>query len=96
MFQFPFPFSAHLIFVIVSVVLLSIQYKRKHYPYLICMIAGIISTLLSYVCSDNKVLFYILGGIQFVLIVAMIILMIKKDKKKPEDKNGEENEDSNS
>ena len=76
---FPLPLSIHIGFVIISVILLMLCYKKRKYTYELYMLVGIISTLFIYVCKE-KPYFYILGLEEMILLVLTIIDMAKVSK----------------
>lgn len=76
---FPLPLSIHIGFVIVSVILLILCYKKRKYTYELYMLVGIISTLFVYVCKE-KPYFYILGLEEMILLALTIIDMAKVSK----------------
>lgn len=76
---FPLPLSIHIGFVIISVILLMLCYKKRKYTYELYMLVGIISTLFVYVCKE-KPYFYILGLEEMILLVLTIVDMAKVSK----------------
>lgn len=76
---FPLPLSFHIGFVIISVILLILCYKKRKYTYELYMLVGIISTLFVYVCKE-KPYFYILGLEEMILLVLTIFDMAKVSK----------------
>lgn len=76
---FPLPLSIHIGFVIISVILLALCYKKRKYTYELYMLVGIISTLFVYVCKE-KPYFYILGLEEMILLALTIIDMAKVSK----------------
>ncbi|MBP0957109.1 MAG: hypothetical protein J5997_07060 [Oscillospiraceae bacterium] len=76
---FPLPLSFHIGFVIISVILLILCYKKRKYTYELYMLVGIISTLFVYVCKE-KPYFYILGLEEMILLVLTIVDMAKVSK----------------
>lgn len=82
---FPLPFSIHVGFVIVSVILLILCYMRRKYLYELYMLIGVVSTMFVYVAIDSKITFYILGLEEIILLILTIIEMAKVSKKNEED-----------
>lgn len=76
---FPLPIGIHIGFVIISVILLILCYKKRKYTYELYMLVGIISTMFVYVCKE-KPYFYILGLEEIILLVLTIIDMAKVSK----------------
>lgn len=76
---FPLPLSIHIGFVIISVILLILCYKKRKYTYELYMLVGIISTLFVYVCKE-KPYFYILGLEEMILLALTIMDMVKVSK----------------
>lgn len=76
---FPLPLGIHIGFVIISVILLILCYKKRKYTYELYMLVGIISTLFVYVCKE-KPYFYILGLEEMILLVLTIVDMAKVSK----------------
>ncbi|MGN1089806.1 MAG: hypothetical protein ACI4Q6_05340 [Huintestinicola sp.] len=81
---FPLPFSIHVGFVIVSVILLILCYIRRKYLYELYMLIGVVSTMFVYVAIESKVTFYILGLEEIILLILTIIEMAKVSKKNEE------------
>lgn len=81
---FPFGFTMHLALVIISVIFFSYRFAVQKKPFqLIFAIAPPISLALW--ISENKNLFYTVGAIEFVLILAALIsTFICKPKKADE------------
>ncbi len=77
--RFPLPFNIHLGFVIISVILLILCYKKRKYTYELYMLIGVASTMLVYI-TDSKPIFYILGLEEFILLALTIIDMAKVSK----------------
>lgn len=76
---FPLPFGIHIGFVIVSVIMLILCYKKRKYSYELYMLVGIVSTLFVYVCKE-KPYFYILGLEEIILLGLTIADMVKVSK----------------
>ena len=76
---FPLPLSIHIGFVIISVILLLLCYKKRKFTYELYMLVGIVSTLFVYVCKE-KPYFYILGLEEMILLVLTIADMVKVSK----------------
>ncbi len=95
---FPFPFKMHLIFSIIAFVFLIGRFAKEKYPYqLIIGIAAPLSLLIH--VSADKTLFYAVGAVEAVLIIAAIIssFIVKKPEenssKKDEGKKTEETQE---
>ena len=91
---FPFPFEAHLVFAILALVFFVFQFAREKKPYqMIMAIAVPFSLILS--ISDNRTLFYIVGIVEAILLLAALITsFIFKDKSVPEEKNENKTEEN--
>ncbi|MGN0637646.1 MAG: hypothetical protein ACI4J0_04685 [Huintestinicola sp.] len=76
---FPLPLSIHIGFVVISVILLMLCYKKRKYTYELYMLVGIVSTLFIYVCKE-KPYFYILGLEEMILLALTIVDMAKVSK----------------
>ncbi|MBP1545590.1 MAG: hypothetical protein J6A37_03205 [Oscillospiraceae bacterium] len=76
---FPLPFGIHIGFVIISVIMLILCYKKRKYSYELYMLVGIVSTLFVYVCKE-KPYFYILGLEEIILLGLTIADMVKVSK----------------
>ena len=69
---FPFPFSMHLALAVISIIFFSYRFAVQKKPFqLIFAIAAPISLLLLF--SRNKTIFYAVGLIEFILILAAFI-----------------------
>lgn len=77
--KFPLPFNIHVGFVIVSMILLILCYKKRKYAYELYMLIGVASTMLIYI-ADSKPIFYILGLEEFILLGLTIFDMAKVSK----------------
>ena len=77
--RFPLPFNLHIGFVIFSIIMLILCFKRRKYMYELYMMIGIASTLLIYV-SESKPFFYILGLEEIILLGLTILDMVKVSK----------------
>ncbi len=87
---FPFPFEAHLIFAILALVFFVFQFAREKKPYqMILAIAIPFSLILS--ISDNRTLFYIVGIVEAILLLAALITSIVFKDKTAHKEKAEEN-----
>jgi len=77
---FPLPFGLHVGFVIFSVIMLILCYKKKKYAYELYLLIGVASTMLVYV-TEEKPFFYILGLEEIILFVLTVADMSKVSKK---------------
>ena len=81
---FPFGFTMHLSLVIISIIFFSYRFAVQKKPFqLIFAIAPPISLLLW--VSENKTLFYTVGIIEFILILAALISTFVCKPKKTEE-----------
>ena len=89
---FPFPFSLHLIFVIVCVVFFAFRFTTQKKPFQLLMcIAAVVSMGLW--LSDSRAVYYSVGAMEAVLIIGSFITsLIFRDK--PEDKNKDNKKDN--
>ena len=78
--RFPLPFNIHVGFVIFSVIMLILCYKKKKHAYELYMLIGVASTMLIYV-SEAKPFFYILGLEEIILFIMTVVDMVKVSKK---------------
>lgn len=93
---FPLPFSFHVGFVVFSVVMLILCYKKRKYMYELYMLIGVASTMLIYI-ADTKPVFYILGLEEIILLALTVADMIKVSKANKAAENGDkppENDDT--
>lgn len=77
--RFPLPFNIHVGFVIFSVIMLILCYKKKKHAYELYMLIGVASTMLIYV-SESKPFFYILGLEEIILFALTVADMVKVSK----------------
>ena len=77
--KFPLPLNIHIGFVVVSVILLFLCYKRKKHLYELLLLIGVASTMLVYV-TDTKPMFYILGLEEIILFIWACVDMHKVTK----------------
>ena len=91
---FPFPFSLHLIFVIVCVVFFAFRFTTQKKPFQLLMcIAAVVSMGLW--LSDSRAVYYGVGAMEAVLIIGSFITsLIFRDK--PEDKKNDSKTDDDS
>ena len=76
---FPLPLSFHIGFVLISVILLILCYKKRRYAYELYMLIGIVSTLLVYI-DESKLFFYLLGLEEVILFIMTVADMVKVSK----------------
>lgn len=78
---FPFPFNTHLIFCCLAIVFFAILFSREKKPYQLIMGIAIPFSLVIWL-SDSRTLFYAVGIIELILLLAAFITsIIFKDKK---------------
>lgn len=77
--RFPLPLGFHIGFILVSVILLILCYQRRRHAYELYMMIGVASTALIYIASE-RIVFYILGIEEFVLLFLTIFDMCKVSK----------------
>ncbi len=77
---FPLSFTQHLIFVIVAVIFLVLQFIRQRYWYQPVVIAAMAASLLSYV-NDSTGWYYSVGVLELVLMLAAAVLYILQARK---------------
>ena len=77
--RFPLPLNIHIGFVILSVILLILCYKKRKHAYELYMLIGVASTMLIYV-SESKPFFYILGLEEIILFCLTVADMAKVSK----------------
>jgi hypothetical protein len=81
---FPFPFEMHLALAVISFLFFSYRFAtQKKLFQLIFAVAAPLSLLLW--LSDSKTLFYIVGIIEFILILVACISSFKSKPKKTEE-----------
>lgn len=72
---FPFPFKIHLLFSCLAVVFFAFQFIKEKKPYQLIMGIAIPVSLLIWV-SENRTLFYAIGIIEAVLLLAAFVTAI--------------------
>ena len=93
---FPFPFGLHIIFTIVAVIFMIFRFVKEKKPYqLIMAIAFPISLIIC--TSENKTLFYTIGIIEAVLMLAAFVssILFKKPKETSAAEPSEEEKEEN-
>ena len=90
--RFPLPFNIHVGFVIFSVIMLILCYKKKKHAYELYMLIGVASTMLIY-ASEAKPFFYILGLEEIILFIMTVVDMVKDTAEDTADST-EENKDN--
>mgnify|MGYP007112964509 FL=1 len=78
---FPIPLNLHIIFVAFSLIFLTISFIRERYIYKPFLLAGIMGTLLVYI-DDSTTFFFLLGGLEFTILIITIITMRQAYKKR--------------
>lgn len=77
---FPLSFTQHLVFVIIAVVFLALQFARQKYWYQPVVMAAMAGSLLIYV-RDGMAWYYSVGVLELVLILAAAVLYILQARK---------------
>ena len=84
---FPFPFNMHLIFACLAAIFFVYRFIVQRLPYQLIMAIAVLASLLIWV-SESRTLFYAVGIIEAVLILAALVTsFIFHPKKIDEDKN---------
>lgn len=80
---FPFPFPVHLVFACIALFLFAYLFSKNKKPYQLIMAVAIPFSLTIWL-SDSRTLFYAVGIVEFVLLIAAFISSIIYNKKHPE------------
>ena len=72
---FPFPYSMHLIFVLISVAFFSYRFIVQKRPYQMIMAAAILASMGVWL-SDNRKVYYGVGLVDVILILAALVTAI--------------------
>lgn len=92
---FPFPFPMHLGFSIIALAFLIFRFVTNKKPYQLIMAAAIPFSLILWIPSVSRTLYYIVGLIELILILAAFVTsLIFKDKTASEDGENAENEEA--
>ncbi|MCD7811323.1 MAG: hypothetical protein LUG91_05685 [Ruminococcus sp.] len=86
---FPFPFSTHLIFCIISLILFAGLFVSQKKPYQIIMAVAIPFSLAIWI-SESKIVFYGVGLVELALLVAALVSTIIYKSKHKNDASGED------
>ena len=90
---FPFGFSMHIALAIISVIFFAYRFATQKRPFQLIFAIAVPLSLALWI-SDNKTLFYCIGLIEFILILAALISTYvckpKKTEKTAAEKKGEE------
>lgn len=90
---FPFPFPMHLIFAIIATVFLIFRFVTNKQPFQLVMAIAIPISLILWIPTTSRTLYYVIGLIEFILIIAAFVTsLIFRDKSTPEEKTAESNE----
>lgn len=91
---FPFPFPLHLVFSIIAFAFLIFRFVTNKKPYQLIMAIAIPLSLILWLPSASRSVYYITGLIELILIAAAFVTsLIFKDKTAPEtDENTETDE----
>lgn len=90
---FPFPFPLHLIFAIIATAFLIFRFVTNKKPFQLIMAVAIPLSLILWTSTANKTLYYIVGLIELILIIAAFVTsLIFKDKSTSEKKTAENTE----
>ncbi len=87
----PIPFNYLLIYVVISVIALIISYIRTRQLYKLSLMAGVI-VLFALYWVENKTIFYIFGGVEFILLIITIVGMKKASMAQKHKSNSEKAE----
>jgi len=88
---FPFPFKMHLVFVIVSVIFFAYRYTQQKRPFQAIMGVAIVLSMALWL-SESKSLFYFIGLLELLLIIAAFVTALIF-KAPPVDDDADEDED---
>ena len=94
---FPFPFSMHLIFTIISFIFFTARFVSEKHPYQLIMDIAVPFSLVLWIDQTNKIIFYTVGAVELVLIVSAMVTSIiesKKNKDKQAENGGEDKGES--
>lgn len=83
---FPFPFKSHLIFCCIGFIFLAYRFYTQRRPHQIIMAFALPISLMVWL-SEKKSIYYTMGIIELVLIVAAIAATIVYNVRHPEKKN---------
>lgn len=87
---FPFPFPLHLIFAIIATAFLVFRFVTNKKPFQLIMAIAIPVSLILWIPTASKTLYYTVGLIELILIiVAFVTSLIFRDKSIPEEKTSE-------
>lgn len=78
---FPFPFRYHIAFACIALIFLAYRFIRDKQPYQAILAVAIPLSLVISV-SENKTLFYIIGIVELILLIAAFVTSIVFKKKK--------------
>lgn len=78
---FPFPFRYHIAFVCIALIFFAYRFIRDKQPYQAILAVAIPLSLVISV-SENKTLFYIIGIVELILLIAAFVTSIVFKKKK--------------
>ena len=91
--MFPFPFSLHIAFVCVATIFFILRFSKHKQPFQLIFAAAIPLSLLIWLTSGHRTMYYALGIIEVLLIVAAlvssIVMSAKNKPAKDEEKNDE-------
>lgn len=86
---FPFPFPLHVIFCILATAFLIFRFATNKKPFQLIMAIAIPISLTLWI-SDNRTLYYIVGLIELILLIAAFVTsVIFRDKSTPENETAE-------
>lgn len=90
--MFPFPFSLHIAFVCVATIFFILRFSKHKQPFQLIFAAAIPLSLLIWLTSGHRTMYYALGILEVLLIVAALvssIVMSAKNKPAKDEKNDE-------
>ena len=73
---FPFPLSFHIAFVCIGVVFFVFRFLKLRKPYQIILAAAMFCSLALPVSEGNKGLFYLVGAVEALLLIAALVTSI--------------------
>ena len=93
---FPFPFSMHLIFVIICVVFFAYRFTTQKKPYQMIMGIAVLASMALWL-SDSRAVYYGVGALEATMLLgAFVTSLIFRDKPEDAEKKDDNSSDDNS
>ena len=81
---FPFPFTFHLVFAVISFIFFIVSFFRYRKPYQLLFAVGIPLSLLLWLAENNRNMYYGIGILELIIMLLALITSVACKPKKEE------------